>query len=189
MPDLKRRSIETSAGQRIGETSQAYGGITTRRNRRKFTSKTSQSQVPQCILLLKASRNRLESESAWTKGAFGRDVDGNAIGSTDPVAVSWCVEGTLRRTRRELKLSYRHITFCRDLLLAILKPRKFKSFIAFNDARTTTHFEVIALFTRGIATLEEALNYRSHFKYIQRGRGRLEKIVSNRQQKEETQES
>ena len=84
MQDFKKRSIETSAGRRICETSQAYGGITARRNRRRFTSKTSQSQVPQCILLLKASRKQLESERAWTQGAFGRDVDGNAIGSTDP---------------------------------------------------------------------------------------------------------
>ena len=189
MRDLKKRSIETSAGRQVSKTSQVHRGINTRPNRRKFNSKTSQSQVPQCILLLKASRNRLESASAWTKGALGRDVDGNSIDCIDPGAVSWCAEGTLQRTHRELKLSYRHINLCRDLLFSILKPRRFKSLITFNDARTTTHFDVLALFTRGIATLEATLSYRSHFKYIRRGRGRLEKIVSNRQQKKEIQES
>ena len=189
MQDLKRRGIEKSTGRRIGETSQAHGGITDRRNRCKLTSKTSQSQLPQCVMLLKASRNRLESESASTKGALGRDVDGNAIDCIDPGAVSLCVEGTLQRTCNQLKLSYRHITFCREILFAILKPRKFKSLITFNDAHTTTHFHVLSLFTRGIAAIEEALNYRSHFNYIRRGCGRLEKIVSNRQQKKEIQES
>ena len=185
MRDSKRRGVQTASGRRIGKNYQTPRDITARRNRHKFTSKTSQSQLPQCILLLKASRNRLESKSAWTKGAWARDVDENMTAIVDPNAVSWCAEGILERTCRDLKLSHRHFVFCRLLFVWLLKPRKFRNVIHFNDAETTKHFDVLALFTRGIAVIEEALNYRSHFNYIQRGRGRLEKIVSNRQQEKE----
>ena len=145
MQDLKRRSIETSAGRRICETSQAYSGITARRNRRKFTSKTSQLQLPQCILLLKASRNRLASESAWMKGAWARDVDENMTAIVDPNAVSWCAEGILERTCRDLKLSHRHFVFCRLLFVWLLKPRKFRNVIHFNDARDDEAFRRVGI--------------------------------------------
>ena len=97
MRDSKRRGVQTASGRRIGKNYQTPRDITARRNRHKFTSKTSQSQLPQCILLLKASRNRLESKSAWTKGAWARDVDENMTAIVDPNAVSWCAEGILER--------------------------------------------------------------------------------------------
>ena len=56
-------------------------------------------------------------------------------------------------TCRDLKLSHRHFVFCRLLFVWLLKPRKFRNVIHFNDAETTKHFDVLALFTRGIAVI------------------------------------
>ena len=188
MQDFKKRSIETSPGRRIGKTYQTPRGITARPNRRKFTSKTSRSNLKLCLRLLRACRQRLKSDSAWTKFAFGRDVNGKTTHSTDPRAMRWCLVGTLKRTQRDLKLSYRHVVFCQNLLLFFINTERSKSVICFNDTRTTTHKDVLSLLTLCISALELRLKRRkdrSPVEYIQRGRGCLEKIVSNRQQKKE----
>ena len=149
----------------------------------------SRLHLSRCVALLEASRQRLKSESAWTKGTLARDIDGKGTRSTSPVAVSFCLEGTLERAGHDLKLSDRYIATCRRLLFRLVRSRKFKSIADFNDAATTTHDDVLSVLTRGVWVLNESVKYLSHVRYIQRGRSTIEKIISHRQQKKESQES
>lgn len=47
--------------------------------------------------ILKAVDALYSDESRWTKGAFGRDDDGNSTGSFNTEAVRWCALGAIRK--------------------------------------------------------------------------------------------
>ena len=120
---------------------------------------------------------RLKSDSTWIKGALARDVDEKTTCSIFLLAVSFCLEGALKRTQYDLKLSDLHVATCRRLLFRFIRHRRFKSIADFNDAATTTHDDVLSVLTRGIWSLKESLRYISHVKYIQRGRSTIENII------------
>lgn len=188
MQDPKKRTVIKRACREIGQipaVGEKLGkeGVCYINRRAKPRPRISRSHLSRCVSLLKASRQRLKSESAWTKGTLARDVNGKRTRSTSSVAVSFCLEGTLKRTQHDLKLSDRHVATCGTLLFRFIRHRKFKSIADFNDATTTTHEDVLSVLTRGIWALNESLKYMSHVNYIQRGRATIEKIISHRQER------
>lgn len=195
MQDPKRRSVVkrdcreigriSAVGEKLGNSD--YPDYINRCTKPRRS--ISRSHLSRCVALLKASQQRLKSESAWTKGTLARDVNGKRTYSTSPIAVSFCLEGSLKRTQQDLKLTDRHVASCRAVLFRFIRPRKFKCIADFNDAVTTTHDDVLSVLTRGIWILNESLKYLSHVTDIQRSRVRIEKIISHRQQKKESEES
>ena len=195
MQDPKRRSVVKRASREVGQIP-AVGEKLKKSDYPDYINRCakprpriSRSHLSRCVTLLEASRQRLKSERAWTKGTLARDIDGKRTRSTSPVAVSFCLEGTLKRTQQDMKLSDRHVATCGALLFRFIRSRKFKSIADFNDTATTTHDHVLKLLTQGILSLKASLRYISHVDYIQRGRATIEKIISHRQQKKESQES
>ena len=189
MQDPKRRSVVKRASRGIDQIP-AVGEKLKKSDYPDYINRSakprpriSRLHLSRCVTLLKASRQRLKSERAWTKGALARDIDGKGTRSTSPVAVSFCLDGTLKRTQRDLKLSDRHVATCRRLLFRFIGSRKFKSIADFNDAATTTHKDVLSLLTRGVWVLNESMKYLSHVTYIRRGRATIKKIISHRQEK------
>ena len=83
--------------------------------RAKPPSKISRLYLSRCVALLKASCQRLKSDSTWTKGALARSIDKKATCITSRAAVSFCIDGALKRTQHDLKLSNRHVATCREL--------------------------------------------------------------------------
>lgn len=41
------------------------------------------------------AKDLLDTEDKWTRGIFACDADGQAVGSTEPSAVRWCILGAL----------------------------------------------------------------------------------------------
>ena len=195
MQDPKRRSVVKRASREsdqipaVGEKLKKSDYPDYINRCAKPRPRISRSHLSRCVTLLEASRQRLKSERAWTKGTLARDVDGKTTSVTDRGAVRWCLIGTLKRTQRDLKLSDHCVRTCQAVLFFFINTEKFKSIIGFNDALTTRHAKVLSLLTLGISALKLRLlthNARSHVDYIQRGRATIEKIISHRQQKKES---
>lgn len=47
--------------------------------------------------VLRAAADLIESEGAWTTGAWARDADGVSVFPDEPSAVCWCAEGAIAR--------------------------------------------------------------------------------------------
>lgn len=80
----------------------------------------------------------LSSPDKWTKGAYARNDAGYAVPATDPEAVSFCLLGAIQRCYLD-----------RSDVKARLFEACYTSFymgpINYNDAKTTTHADVIRL--------------------------------------------
>ncbi len=96
--------------------------------------------------ILKAARALIDREEKWTRGAVARTAHGYQVQSIDDSAVQFCILGALAKASNNWKLCLMAGDSLRGLLKTAIQE--------FNDAPTTTHADVLALFDRAIAAEE-----------------------------------
>ena len=96
--------------------------------------------------LLIAARALIPTPKQWTKRAHARDATGAPVSGLSPNAVCLCSDGALWRAG-----GYK-VTKCNYLLAgdALNSAIGGGSYVAFNDATTTTHADVLAMFDDAI---------------------------------------
>jgi hypothetical protein len=99
--------------------------------------------------VLKAARARIEKPEHWTQGAFARNALGRNVHPTHPSACCFCVEGAVRYADMRLPGSQRGAARTQlDTTAYEISGNCYAA--AFNDAPSTTHADVLALFDRAI---------------------------------------
>jgi len=105
------------------------------------------------IDILKAAREKLEGEGAWTKGAFARTKDGNVIGYEEKNAVCFCALGALRRVTDEDDPGSQRASFkATEKLIEALGG---SSIPAMNDHLETTQLHMLMSFDFAILMAED----------------------------------
>lgn len=100
---------------------------------------------------LRAARKLIERPEAWTKKEEARDSDGNSVGATSDYATCWCSLGAVERVCGGWNARY----VAAELALADVLPKHSGAVVwEYNDAPTTTHADILALFDRAIAAAE-----------------------------------
>lgn len=99
---------------------------------------------------LRAARARIPSEGAWSKGLLARSAEGAPVFPTSSRAARWCAEGALDTVGAAV------FGPAWVFLTEAAKARGFPSIVALNDALTTTHADVLALYDDAIARAEAA---------------------------------
>jgi hypothetical protein len=99
--------------------------------------------------ILKAARQTLTDPNAWTREAFAKDAKGIRVQPDSAEAVCWCSAGALRKHD-----SVRNGTAINELGKTVFAIHGTYSIPTFNDARRTTHAEVLHVFDMTIVRLE-----------------------------------
>ena len=82
----------------------------------------------------------------WTRGTWAKNRDGCPVRALDPSAVKWCVLGALDRAAYELGSGVEHARhWTREIDVVIRAEAGIAALGAFNDLRSTTDADVIAL--------------------------------------------
>lgn len=103
---------------------------------------------------LKKARKLIEKEENWTRKVSARDARGKEVEAIANEAVCWCAYGALERVCTRKKGD---VVAWAWSLIALwdsipVKPRVGKLVLsAYNDRRTTTHADILALYDRAIA--------------------------------------
>lgn len=97
-------------------------------------------------IIVKA-RETLSDAAHWTKGAYARDKNGVKCDARNRLSYSYCTIGALTRVS---EIDSGQWVEAADALCKELPP-EFDRITAFNDAATTNHADVLALFDRAIA--------------------------------------
>ena len=98
---------------------------------------------------LKAARALIDTPEKWTKGAYGRTADHSPTSYRDPRAVCHCMLGALRSIGPADWLRQE------ELVEDVMTGYGHHSHIpTFNDAPTTTHADVLAVFDMAIERAE-----------------------------------
>lgn len=103
---------------------------------------------------LRAVRAVIDTPEKWTKGAFARKVNGDPGSYSE--AVCFCILGAIRvalSNNRFLRTDLRN-----HLRVALPNPIEHDALDDFNDAPSTTHADVMALFDVAIKKAEEERN-------------------------------
>lgn len=96
---------------------------------------------------LRAAKALIDTPEKWTKGCNARAFDGASLDPRDVLASCFCSFGAMVHVednsdnRREADHA---------LFMAVGEIAPFPGYISFNDADTTTHADVMALFDRAI---------------------------------------
>jgi len=100
------------------------------------------------IKLLTKVRELLSDPARWTQGTAARNVEGRHVTSTDPNATCWCLMGAV----------WKHAPFIGfDAMNSLLSNG---GNATFNDARTTTHSDILSYLDSRI----------THFKALEQGK-------------------
>lgn len=115
----------------------------------------------QALEVLRAVRARLDDPQAWTQGASALDAAGNDLQRGDkPEAVSFCVGCAIDVEAHRLfgtdalsggEIGRRADCLLMDLPMDTSKDDACDAVVSFNDAKTTSHADVIARLDRAIA--------------------------------------
>lgn len=107
--------------------------------------------------VLRAAKALIGVPERWTKNKEARDAKGRETSPFSENAVCWCSAGALMRVTPNTSLPVRYRRGAEAMLDSEApKTRSFSRgpYIAFNDRRTTTHADIMALFDRAIAAAE-----------------------------------
>jgi hypothetical protein len=96
--------------------------------------------------ILRAARAKIATPERWTKGQFARDATGYWVSYDNSDAVGWCAEGAV------YAVLLGHVKA--DDLFVFLDRASGGNTPFFNDAPSTTHADVMAMFDRAIALAE-----------------------------------
>lgn len=104
------------------------------------------------LKILKDARELLSDEKRWTKGMWARTAAMMPTDSKSEDAVCWCAMGALCRVidydrdASEFRMATAYLT---EAL-----PPSWWGVSVFNDAKATTHADLLAMFDRAIAKAE-----------------------------------
>ncbi len=102
------------------------------------------------IKVLTKARELLAVPERWTKRAEARNTKRREVYWSSEDAVCWCLAGAISKISPSMRDAWR----AEDALDAVAPPAPRSSerpYIAFNDRRSTTHADILALLDRAIA--------------------------------------
>jgi hypothetical protein len=109
------------------------------------------------VEILKAARERVAPDGAWTQGVFARNEQGESVQSWSADAVCWCIRGACEAEGRDYLI--RPEEWFEDALpdgvALAASDAEFEPVAFFNDAETTSHVDVLAVFDRAIQLAEQ----------------------------------
>lgn len=108
------------------------------------------SERKKAVEVLVNARKILSKEENWTRGSYARDADGHKVYVDSSNAACFCSIGAVA-TSASPKLSDEYLSAL-EALGAVVEPMPV---IAFNDAESTSHKDVMAMFDLAIESLEE----------------------------------
>lgn len=100
---------------------------------------------------LQALRKLLADPKRWTKGVYAKDAKGNTVHAHMPDAACWCLTGGMRKVLVDADPQRR--PNLAPILLGMGSTQL--DVVKFNDAKTTTHAEVLALLDNAIVRLKK----------------------------------
>jgi hypothetical protein len=111
------------------------------------------------------ARSFIEDPARWTKHALARDASGRVVWPSTRVACAWCAMGALTlagaraRGRRDIQLPASNEAWSALARAAYSNrnPPDSRAIAWFNDASTTTHADVLEMFDRAVALIDEQL--------------------------------
>ena len=117
------------------------------------------SQPDPVVSVLRRARGILERPEAWVQKAPAVTRDGEDVETNSPAAVAFCVGGAIERAIGEPGTSlYRKTITALNLGIPHLDPHyAHHGYIAFNDAESTTHADVLAALDRAIELREREM--------------------------------
>lgn len=99
--------------------------------------------------LLRAARERISNPDHWTKNTNARDANGTTCSVFSHAACSFCAMGTVfKETRNNRNLEG-------DCFTALSVVGNSLGIATFNDAKTTKHKDVLAMFDKAIEFAEK----------------------------------
>jgi hypothetical protein len=104
--------------------------------------------MPDPATLLRAARAKIRARKRWAKGYFAFTARGRKCKATSPRAVCWCAWGALQAVSQGDGES-RALWVLENQLVARM------AMSAYNDAPTTTHADILALYDCAIAAAEQ----------------------------------
>lgn len=104
------------------------------------------------LSILKAARELLTPEGAWTQGAWARDDTQRSVDLNDEGACSWCLMGALGRVHGSFPVPGEIIAKLRGIAAYPFN----ESAVDWNDTDGRTQSEVVRLLDRAIAAETEA---------------------------------
>lgn len=113
----------------------------------------------QAIEVLRKGRKEIEDPTHWIKGEAAATAEGAPVDPTDPRAVCFCAIGSVRKystepSGRGMINTYPGLKAMAALRAAIPSEAPALRIPTFNDNPKTTHADILALFDRAIAQLE-----------------------------------
>lgn len=111
----------------------------------------------QVIEHLSAIRALLKTPLCWTQGTEARDMFGGHCIPSSPYATCWCLVGATRRIAPDPQSQ-------RAMEVAIMRalPPGMRDIEDYNDRRTRSHGEVLALIERAICRAEQDAAEQEH---------------------------
>lgn len=92
--------------------------------------------------VLRSARETLSIPERWTKGASAKNERGQKTWSYAPDAVCWCLYGSILRLQAPASVEIDALTLLSDIIGG--------SIAFFNDARATTHADVLRVLDAAI---------------------------------------
>jgi hypothetical protein len=104
--------------------------------------------MPNLLSQLTAWRGVIGEPGKWTKGGMALNASGQEVVWDSPEACKWSIFGAGLKLWLEFSEAY-------SLVLETIRDLGFINFGHFNDAPTTTHADVMALFDKAIEIAKE----------------------------------
>lgn len=105
-------------------------------------------KTEQILLVLQRARQTLAGH--WTQGTSARTASGQAIDPTAPMAVSWCPMGAIMKHCPDKQLRF-EVWFRLVSAFEEISSRHMSNVVVWNDSRSRTEEEVLALLDYAIA--------------------------------------
>lgn len=121
------------------------------------------------VLNLEMAKEKIALKNSWTKGGYATDIEGNAVDTTDASAACFCAFGAIEvvTAKPHQMIATRQISeepeykFLNEATIAVYSDYDFEAYgesaAGYNDAPTTTHADILALFDAAIVLAKAAV--------------------------------
>lgn len=100
------------------------------------------------VELLTAAKEKIGTPEKWCKETFALDSNGRSVGALDDDACRWCIDGALIAVRGALSDEY-------SKAYSFIWRASKRVPLGFNDADSTTHPDVMRVFSDAIALAKQ----------------------------------
>lgn len=107
------------------------------------------------LTVLRRARALITLPKNWTQDAYARNKRALPVSQEDPTACRWCAIGAISKVTRTAK----NAAVCysaRNAAAQFFSDAAGQHVVAFNDAATTKHADVLAVFDKAIALAKAA---------------------------------